>query len=382
MDKQYFASQYMLMRAFHNATNTLKSTSQYTSQDYLRAVFDPEKDAFRVNVAGGMLPPVADVSELPATAEIEQLCPVISPEGRITFYRYTGTGWERCVCGDGGSDLPEDQLIAIAWLTENLDRVKEVVDWDYGVREEIIVLDPNSTVVTVQGETQDIDDNGNTDGDADTPYRIDMTGYVLGLETYAAQADALPSRYYTKVVYEAKGSGPGVSHIFLSREEFDFFAALGEGKNVLRAHWLENVFPSSLHITEVQYEFPRDGEAMAPDGAGGYLPVESDSGDADDDPTTVYRLRVPGYALDMEAYFRQEDPVRTKCFVKMSYDAASAQTDVFLDREQYDTIAALTDGKNVASVFTLAEVKRYQSESEAIAELRAEVAALKAKVGA
>ena len=401
LTKDYFAVQYLLKRAFRNASNTISVTSQHTSQDYLNAVFSEAEDAIRVSLAGSMLPAVGAESQLPATADMNQLCPVVSDSGSIAFYQYNGTTWRRVGSTSDGAVLSPDQMTAVSWLAENLDRVKECTDYDYAVKVERIPLNPNSLSVLVQGVVQNIDDDSDTDSDATTPYRIDVRGYVLGVEAYMEAADPIPTRYYTKVVYEASGSGAGTSHIYLEQEEFSHFASLGEGKNELVVQYLENVFPSNLRVVEMQYAFPGEETHVAVDGDGSYRDIRDDE-DLDNDPTTVYRLTVPGFVLDVQAYFQQEDTVKTRCLVKLSYSPQTASTDIYLDYDSHAAIAALVIGKNIVSVYTLGALTsedktvlpidsvldgdsmhaiQNRTVYEAIQGLREEIAQLRARLG-
>ena len=56
---------------------------------------------------------------------------------------------------------------------------------------------------------QDIDDDLNGDSDDTTPYRIDFSGYVLSISTYADNSAPIPDKYYTKITYESGTGGLG-----------------------------------------------------------------------------------------------------------------------------------------------------------------------------
>jgi hypothetical protein len=56
-------------------------------------------------------------------------------------------------------------------------------------------------IIEVQGNKQNIDDDLDGDNDNTTPYRIDFTGYVLSVSTYANSDSVVPDRYYTRITY-------------------------------------------------------------------------------------------------------------------------------------------------------------------------------------
>jgi hypothetical protein len=134
MKKQYFQSQYILNKVFNNTNNIIKTTLN-TSQDYLNAVYDNSKNALRINLEGGALPVVPSVNDLPLSAGDGQICPVLNPEkGSLDFYEWDidlGEWSYRGSTVTPNSLIKEDEQIALSWVTEHLDQLKEVADFDY-----------------------------------------------------------------------------------------------------------------------------------------------------------------------------------------------------------------------------------------------------------
>ena len=217
MAKQYLQTQDIFNKVFQNQTGALRLNAYNSTQDYLNAVFDSAKDALRVKIDGVMLPVVEDVTELPDFADINSICPVTPGDGSIYFYQWNGTKWVPLGgSGGGGTELPADQQAALQWITDNLSRLQELASSDYIVQMETLELTPANSqpvVLNVQGEFQDIDDDSNLDGDETTHYRIDVAGYVLGVETYPDENAVSTDRYYTKIVYEPQGASQGISHL-------------------------------------------------------------------------------------------------------------------------------------------------------------------------
>lgn len=472
MSRQLHQSQYILQKCFENRQNIIR-VSMNNAQDYLNAVYDASKDALRVNVAGGMLPMVDNSDDMPGYASDGQICPVRDENGRIDFYEWSDEKGEWIYRGstfNGESEedslLTPDEKVAVGWVTEHLDQIKEVANYDYIVNVEDVRLDPNSTTVVVQGREQDIDDDLDGDHDDTTPYRIDFNGYVLSVSTYPDGDAPVPDMYHTKITYETGSGGLGNSHVFLQQDEFDYFAGLPDGKNIIRVYYLTNatttpirkrrltlnpdgtatdengddyiisdsgdsdgdsttpyciaiggyvlgvetygsqdalvpdkcyvktvyesdgvhsgrskvylsaeefdicsaytdgknildiyylhtVFPASVTISEVQYQFPKDPVSYIVMDASGNVKNVSDVPDKDGDPSTHVRITVNGYALDMDGYYNDSDPIKHRIIVKMNYDRDSDTTDIYLDREHYEYVCSLGNGKNVVSVYTV-----------------------------
>ncbi len=465
MKKQYLQSQYILNKVFENASSALRMTLN-TSQDYLNAVYDNSKNALRVTIDGGMLPSVTSVENLPQNANINQICPVVSSDS-ISFFKWDGTKWVPLgSTGDQGSALTPEEQVAVSWISDHLQQIKEFADFDYLVNIEDIVLNGNTTEVVVQGKTQNIDDDLNGDDDNTTPYRIDITGYVMNVATYANAESIVPDRYYTRITYDSSGGGLGVSHIYMQQDEYEFFASLPSGKNILRAYYITNaktspikrvhyalnqdgtiedsdgvvysivdesntdgdsettyciecsgyvlgiqtyasqnalvmdkyytkivyesdgihagkskiyfmsddyayfsglsngknvldiyyvatVFPASVTISETQLQFPTDSPQYVAIDASGNARNISDSTDADGDETTCVKITVNGYVLDVDGYYQSIDTTKKRMYVKVSYAPEFDTSDVFLEKEHYDHVSSLQNGRNIISIYTL-----------------------------
>lgn len=353
MSSQYHQSQYILNKCFNNKQKIVR-VNLNTTQDYLNAVFDNSKDALRVSIDGGMMPTITDVDDLPTSAVNGQIAPIYNENtDSIEFYVWLdGEGaWTPCGTTLSGSSLTEDEKTAVAWLSTHLDQVKDVADYNYIVNVEDVVLDANDLVVTIQGNEQNIDDDLDGDNDVATPYRIDVAGYVLSVSTYSDSSAVVPDNYHTKIVYESGVGGLGLSHIYLQQGEFEYFAGLTGGKNIIRVFYLTNV--STSPVKKLRLTLGADGQVT--DGEGLNYSI-SDTSDTDGDITTEYCISVPGYALGVETYASQEAKVSDKCIVKTVYETDgiySGYSKIYLDQTTYDASAALTDGKNIIDVYYL-----------------------------
>jgi len=356
MKKNYFQSQYILNRCFDNVNDILKVTLN-SSQDYLNAVYDQARDALRVNVVGGVMPPVPDHDSLPPTADSGQLCPVYNDEKKcVEFYEWRDGEWvyRGSTISDDGTTMDERQQAALDWTADHLDQLKEVAGFDYIVKVEDVVLSPDSTVAVVQGAEQDVDDDLDTDGDADTPYRIDFSGYVMTVDTYADAEAVAPDRYYTRITYETGTGSLGTSHIYIAQDEYEYFANLPDGKNILRVYYLTNATTSP--IKRQRYVLRPDMTAVDADGV--EWPVE-DADDADGDPGTVVRIPAAGYVLGAETYAAATAPCTDRYYTKLAYESDGVhpgRSYIYMDREEYDFFSGLPEGKNVMDIYYVATV--------------------------
>lgn len=298
MAKQYLQTQDIFNKVFQNNTGTLRAGAYNSTQDYLNAVYDPVRDALRIKFEGGV----------------------------------------------PGATLTPEQQEAIDWLVSNLEAMKEMTAYDYVVHVEEIALS-GSTFVNVQGTPQNIDDDGNKDGDEPTLYRIDINGYVLGVETYSNNEATTSDRYYTKITYEATTGATGTSHIYLEQEEYDYFASLNESKNILKVFYVANVFPGKVGIAKQSITLPSTS----------LTPVYLDENNKDGDEATLYRIDVAGYVLDIEGYYSNEDIQKQRFMTKMSYDSESNLTSIYFTAEEYNTISSLEGDKNTVDIFYLAQ---------------------------
>lgn len=354
MAKQFYQSQYILNKVFNN-TNNILNTSLNTSQDYLNAVYDVSKDSLRVNLAGGMLPAVYSVEDLPPYAEDGQICPVINrASNTITFYRWDGLQGQWVSSGSSTQGLTPPQRQALDWLVQNLDKVKEVTNFNYIVKEDDITLVKDSTVLFIQGDLQNIDDDLDSDNDEKTPYRIDFRGYVMSLSTYADNEAIVPDRYYTRITYDAAGGGLGMSHIYMQQEEYQFFSSLQEGKNILRVNYITNATASP--IRKVRYTLNNDKTVT--DEYGDVYPVQ-DILDLDGDEGTTCVIPCFGYVLGVQTYANANSTILDKYYTKITYESDgvhAGHSKVFLSEQEYIYFSNLPNGKNVMDLYYVGTV--------------------------
>lgn len=356
MSRQLHQSQYILQKCFDNKQNVIR-VSMNNAQDYLNAIYDASKDALRVNMIGGILPVVDDPNDLPSHAADNQMCPVYNAEkDAIDFYEWSETLGEWVYRGStiSGNSLEGDEKHAVEWVTEHLDQLKEVVDYNYIVNVADVHLDPNNRVVEVQGQMQDIDDDLNGDSDDMTPYRIDFSGYVLGISTYADNNAPIPDKYYTKITYESGTGGLGTSHIFLQQDEFDYFASLQEGKNIIRVYYLTNA--TSTPIRKKRLTLNQDGTAFDEEGEDYVI---SDSGDTDGDSSTPYCIDIAGYVLGTETFANDNALVPDKCYLKINYESDgvySGRSHIYMDGVEFEACSKLHNGKNIIDIYYLQKV--------------------------
>lgn len=238
MAKQYLQTQDIFNKVFQNQTGALRLNAYNSTQDYLNAVFDSAKDALRVKIDGVMLPVVGDVTELPDFADVNSICPVTPGDGYIYFYQWNGEEWIPLGGSGGGTELSPDQQIALQWVTENLSRLQELASADYIVQMETLPLTPANSqpvILNVQGEFQDIDDDGNLDGDETTHYRIDIAGYVMDVEGFESADSPQATRFLVKMSYDNENN---VTHIYFTKEEYSLISSFPEGKNTVEVYYL------------------------------------------------------------------------------------------------------------------------------------------------
>lgn len=352
MKKQYLQSQYILSKVFENENNTLRMTLN-TSQDYLNAVYDNSKNALRVSIDGGMLPSVPNEESLPESANINQICPVVSNDS-ISFFKWDGTKWAPLgSTGEQGSVLTPDEQVAVSWVSEHLQQIKEFADFDYLVNIEDIVLNGSTTQVVVQGKTQNIDDDLNGDDDNTTPYRIDITGYVMSVATYADANSIVPDRYYTRITYDSAGGGLGVSHVYMQQDEYEFFATLPEGKNILRAYYITNAKTSP--IKRVHWTLNPNGTVENNEGVYSII----DENDSDGDAQTTYCIECAGYVLGVQTYASEDALVMDKYYTKIVYESDgihAGKSKIYFENDDYAQFAGFANGKNVMDIYYVATV--------------------------
>lgn len=356
MKTGYQQSQYILWRAFENATGTIRTTMN-TSQDYLNAVFDPSKDAIRVSMAGGMLPAVASEQDLPASAGIGQITPVVTenPTGQPTveFYRYGGSGWTKLGCG-ASQKMTEEEQDALSWLAAHASELKSLLEVQYAVRHEDIELVPGASSIIVQGRDQRIVDDEDGDADPSTEYAIKISGYVLGVETYPNAESPVADRYYTRVVYEPSGTCSGISTVYMGADEYAYFAGLPDGRNVLRVSYIPSHGDAIADQVDVTLE-PSASTAVVQGVEQSILDVS----DSDGDGSTVYRIDVEGYVLGAECHATAAGGVTERCLLKTVYDPSSGSTGstrIYLEQDEYDQIASMAPGRNFLRLYVMPEI--------------------------
>lgn len=357
MKKQYYQSQYILNKVYNNTNNIIRTTLN-TSQDYLNAVYDNNKDALRVNIDGGALPVVPSVNELPLTAGDGQICPVLNAEkGCLDFYEWDieiGEWKYRGSTVKPDSLLKPEEQIALSWTTQHLNQIKEVADFDYIVHVDTITLPSDSNIIEVQGNLQNIDDDLNGDNDSTTPYRIDVTGYVMSVSTYANNDSIVPDRYYTRITYESTGGGLGVSHIYMQQDEYNHFASLEEGKNILTFHYLTNSTTSP--IKHIRYVMNNDNTVT--DADGNIISV-FDTNDSDGDVNTICNLICAGYVLGIQTYASSEALIMDKYYTKIVYEndgIHAGKSSIYLNTEEWSYFSNLKNGKNIIDIYYVATV--------------------------
>lgn len=349
MRGKFLQTQDIFNKVFQNNSNTLNiKRGFHTTQDYINAVYDASSDALRVNMVGGILPVVSSVSLLPPIAEEGSVCPVVSG-GTLSFHQYSDGEWKSLGgTGGGGSSLTPEQAEALDWLVENKDGLTNGLSMTCVVVE----LKTDGTAV-IDGVAQSVSDESDMDGDASTPYRIDVQGYCVGLETYPTETAASSDRYNTKLAFEQSGTS-GVTHIYMEREEYGWFASMGNGRNVLKAYCLRNVLDGTTAVKCERITLPSENALTVQIDIQGNPQVIDDDGDLDGDAETLYRIDIEGYVLDTEAYFTNEDRQEQQFMPKSSYDHAANVTHIYLTEEEYETIGGLVEGKNALEVYYLA----------------------------
>lgn len=361
MARNLYQSQYILDKCFENRKSALRM-SLNNSQDYLNAVFDASKGALRVNIAGGILPAVSGSESLPPSAGDGQICPVVNEEaGGIDFYQWDEESGEWKLKGSTnaggvqpGDGLTDDQRETLEWVTDHLDQIKEVSDFDYIIKVDDIVLDPNSTRLVVQGHEQDIDDDLDGDDDDTTPYRIDVNGYVLNVANYASNESPVMDRYYTRINYDSAMGGLGMSHIYLEQAEYDYFSNLQEGKNVLRVYYMSN----AMHSPVKHKRYVLNPDRTAIDDEGNVLQIE-DVEDIDNDHDTVCRLETPGYVVGTETYASSEALIPDRYYVKTVYESDGVhqgKSIIYMDTAEYEEFSHFTNDRNILDVYYIGTV--------------------------
>jgi len=237
----YYSSQEILRRCFDNNTGKLASSSTaYTAQDYLNAVYDEQNDCLRISLSGYTpggggssgywLNPVTSVANLPTTADNGTMIPVIDSNNLVTFYYrvsgtwvslYTNTAVYRSFIEWGIANQTD-----LSFLVANKDKINNMSGSSFKINETKIVFDTTKNP-----------DTSNTDGDSETTYVMNVDGYVLSVETYANNDATVADRQLVKTIYNQE---TGKSSIYFTAEEYEYYAGLTSPKNVAEIYYISS----------------------------------------------------------------------------------------------------------------------------------------------
>lgn len=110
------------------------------------------------------------------------------------------------------------------------------------VIEEVIVFDSDDSdsitpvILDIQGNEQNVYDDGNMDGDEATHYRIDFAGYVLNIESYVSSEAEQTDRMFVKTSYDGS---TGITHMYFTKEEYESISTLANNKNIVKIQYLQ-----------------------------------------------------------------------------------------------------------------------------------------------
>jgi len=156
-----------------------------------------------------------------------------------------------------GASLSETELNNLQDYVNNYDYFVNYLKNNFEVKEEVITMLPvaqggsvTPVYITIQGETQNVDDDGNLDGDIETQYRFDIAGYVVDVESYGSNTATQTDRFYPKIVYDKECKDVidnnidktfGITHIYFSQEEYDQISSLdsSNNKNIVKIHYVQ-----------------------------------------------------------------------------------------------------------------------------------------------
>lgn len=156
-----------------------------------------------------------------------------------------------------GASLSETELNNLQDYVNNYDYFVNYLKNNFEVKEEIITMLPvaqggsvTPVYITIQGEEQNVDDDGDLDGDVETQYRFDIAGYVIDVESYGSDTSSQTDRFYPKIVYDKDCKDVidenidktfGITHIYFSQEEYDQISSLDSdnNKNIVKIHYVQ-----------------------------------------------------------------------------------------------------------------------------------------------
>lgn len=156
-----------------------------------------------------------------------------------------------------GASLSETELNNLQDYVNNYDYFVNYLKNNFEIKEEIITMLPvaqggsvTPVYITIQGEEQNVDDDGDLDGDVETQYRFDIAGYVIDVESYGSNTSSQTDRFYPKIVYDKDCKDVidenidktfGITHIYFSQEEYDQISSLDSdnNKNIVKIHYVQ-----------------------------------------------------------------------------------------------------------------------------------------------
>jgi hypothetical protein len=176
----------------------------------------------------------------------------------------------------------------------------------------------------------------------------------MSVSTYADNNAVVPDRYYTRITYESTGGGLGTSHIYLQQEEYEYFASLEEGKNILKVYYLTNSTTSP--IKRIRYTLNNDKTIT--DVEGNIIDI-SDNKDTDGDKQTICCINCAGYVLGMQTFASSEATIMDKYYTKVVYESDgihSGKSSIFIDEQELNYFANLENNKNIIDIYYVATV--------------------------
>ena len=352
------SAQEIFKKSFVNKTGKI-TVSTASMQDYLNAVYDPDKDALRVVIsgyngdpttpgtgsgsAGYWGEPVISPDLLPLNATVGTVTPVIS-NTVMSFYRKTDEGW---ISLSTTSSLYQSFIewgiqnkSDLSFLVDKRTELEELLGDTFSIKEDIVRFDlSNANLETVDGEQF---------------YVMSVDGYVLSIETYADSDSPDADKYITKTVFNQNEGIYGVTYIYFTKEEYEYFASLANSKNVAEIYYIQskansNINSSNNSIKEeiVELSSASPVKITVQDSVQNIEDVE----DTDNDPATHYCIKINGYVLSIETYADNNATLPDKIIVKTIFDAETGVSSLYFTKEEYDYYSSLNAPKNVAEIY-------------------------------
>lgn len=260
-------------------------------------------------------------------------------------------------------DWGVDNKNTLEYFVSNRQKIQKLLSEEFAVKTFVMTLpkvteglDGNITAVNidVDGVIKNIVDDDNFDGDDTTHYRIDVQGYVVGLQTYQKSNSLLTDKYYTKQVYE-ESNGNGMTHIYLTKQEYDYFSSLQNGKNILKVHYLNLTIGNGTLLRKISSYVP------------GVMQVGIKMTDTEIVQTNVlsqithYRYRINGYVMSVESFGSNEAEQADEVIpFSVSYidgeNGGVGYTDIYFTKNALEQIAELNSPKNVIEFYYLYQI--------------------------